>query len=252
MDKIVKVKSKEELIRELDNYKTILNSEKYDYINSLIELEFSALQNYITQDEKNILLNLSVYRDAVIYNIYKRAYDLFSKYDEISKVGNDSNSQNLNAFINGFKIFEFNYNSINNTQNKIIGSILLNNKFIDEDIRDKEIERVINKLDMLKSETNPFSLKSSTLQAYNWNITHKNEIEKYENLLDQYSSFEELTDKDKKNLEIINEVNELLLKDYDISFEKKDEVFSCVKSKMNKEYIKKLPDVSVKNIIRYI
>lgn len=252
MDKIVKVKSKEELIRELENYKTILNSEKYDYINSLVELEFSALQNYITQDEKNILLNLAVYRDAVIYNIYKRAYDLFSKYDEISKVGNDSNNQNLNAFINGFKIFEFNYNSINNTQNKIIGSILLNNKFIDEDIRDKEIERVINKLDMLKSETNPFSLKSSTLQAYNWNFTHKNEIEKYENLLDQYSSFEELTDKDKKNLEIINEVNELLLKDYDISFEKKDEVFSCVKSKMNKEYIKKLPDVSVKNIIRYI
>lgn len=252
MDKIVKVKSKEELIRELENYKTILNSEKYDYINSLIELEFSALQNYITQDEKNILLNLAVYRDAVIYNIYKRAYDLFSKYDEISKVGNDSNSQNLNAFINGFKIFEFNYNSINNTQNKIIGSILLNNKFIDEDIRDKEIERVINKLDMLKNETNPFSSKSSTLQAYNWNFTHKNEIEKYENLLDQYSSFEELTDKDKKNLEIINEVNELLLKDYDISFEKKDEVFSCVKSKMNKEYIKKLPDVSVKNIIRYI
>lgn len=249
---IEKVKTKEELLRELKKYKSILNSEKYDYINSLIELEFSALRRYITDDEKNILSNLNIYRESVIYNIYYRTYNILSRFDKISKVGNDSNSQNLNAYLNGIHIFEFNYNSLKMIDRDKIASIMIYNSYFNEELRDKEIERVINKIDDLKSKNNPFSLKSQTLQAYNWNYTHDNEIKKYEKLLDVYSSFKEPKEDDIKRINLINEVNIELLNDFEITFDLNDEVINMTKSKMEKEYIKKLPDANVKNIIKYI
>ena len=129
---IEKVKTKEELLSELKKYKTILNSDKYDYINSLIELDFSALRKYITDDEKNILAKLDIYRDTIIYNIYNRTYNILSKYDEISKVGNKENNQYLKAYLNGTQIFEFNYKVLKVADTDKIGAITLLNSFFNE------------------------------------------------------------------------------------------------------------------------
>ncbi|MBP3766038.1 MAG: hypothetical protein J6G98_02525 [Bacilli bacterium] len=253
MNEIEKVKTKEELINELKKYKTILSVEIYDYLNSLIELEFSALRNYILDSEKEILSNLEIYRQIVIYNIYKRAINILSNYESISKVGNNANSENLNAYYKGRKIYQFKYKALCLDDIEKIGSIEVFNTFESPIQREKEMNRIIDKLDRLYNERNPFgSSKKMAFQAHNWAFTHQNMIDKYERLLSEIDSKNELTDKDKEHIQISNELNILFMDDYDISFDELTEKRDMNASLMNKEYIKKLPDVNFKNKINYV
>ena len=89
-------------------------------------------------------------------------------------------------------------------------------------------------------------------QAHNWAFTHQNMIDKYERLLSEIDSKNELTDKDKEHIQISNELNILFMDDYDISFDELTEKRDMNASLMNKEYIKKLPDVNFKNKINYV
>ena len=70
---------KEELKSLLENYKGILNKEMLDYLNGLIELEYSALKENISLRDRTSLRELKIYKEAFIYNIYTRAYNLFKK-----------------------------------------------------------------------------------------------------------------------------------------------------------------------------
>ena len=63
----------------LENYKGILNKEMVDYLNGLIELEYSALKENISLKDRTSLRELKIYKEAFIYNIYTRAYNLLKK-----------------------------------------------------------------------------------------------------------------------------------------------------------------------------
>ena len=70
--------SKEELkLLLFESYKGILSKEMIEYLDSLIELEFSVIKDYIALDNREILTELSIYRYASIYNIYNREKTLF-------------------------------------------------------------------------------------------------------------------------------------------------------------------------------
>lgn len=107
--------TREDLIKLLKNYKSILSNKVINYLESLIELEFSAIKNNIDINDRIVLPELEIYKKITIYNIYNKALKIF-----------DENSQNLDIFFNqdvngrvfifthlneiNVKLFEFNYN----------------------------------------------------------------------------------------------------------------------------------------------
>ncbi len=110
-----KVKTKEELLELLYKYKVILKNEMIDYLNSLINLEFSIMRKYINNSERQALSELEIYKNIAIYNIYYRAMNLFNK--EQNKFCIDGNNQgikglNVSAILNNgsqIELFAFNY-----------------------------------------------------------------------------------------------------------------------------------------------
>ena len=74
-----KVNTKEELIELLKGYKGVLKDSMVNYLNSLIELEFSVVREYIDNDDRKALSELELYKRIAIYNIYNRALNLFNQ-----------------------------------------------------------------------------------------------------------------------------------------------------------------------------
>lgn len=56
-DSFNKINTKEELIELLNNYKGILNNVMIDYLNSLINLDFSVIRDYIDSNDRVVCLN---------------------------------------------------------------------------------------------------------------------------------------------------------------------------------------------------
>lgn len=63
---------KQVLLDKLKLYRGILTGEKLEYLESLIELETSAVRNELSLEEQQALLDLGLYRDIVRYNIGHR------------------------------------------------------------------------------------------------------------------------------------------------------------------------------------
>ena len=242
------VKSKEELLDLLKVYREELNKEEYEYINSLIDLEFSALQNYISDETKRKLLNNPIYKEAVVYNIYNKTKNILSKYDEVTI----DDSESLMARVDDKVLYDFKYNRLRVSDDKKICSIDLYTTDFSEDVREKEIERVFRTLDRLNSEVNPFSLGKSGYRALMWDFTHDNEIKRYEKMLEEYGNLDELTDEDKKRMCLYQDINGQLLEELGLSFNKEDRVIDMTRTKMREQYIKKLPDVSVRKNVEYL
>ena len=74
-------KSKEYLIQLLNKYKNILNSEKIEYLEALINLELSCINNSITDLERDTLSELSIYNQIIKYNIYHYTKRLLENSD---------------------------------------------------------------------------------------------------------------------------------------------------------------------------
>ncbi len=71
---------KDELLNFIDEYKDILNNEIISYLNSLVNLEFSAFkEDILSFKTMELLEELKLYRFIVLYNIYHRSLNLFKK-----------------------------------------------------------------------------------------------------------------------------------------------------------------------------
>ena len=76
-NRLERVRTKEELIELLKGYRGILNKEMVEYLESIINLEFSVIKPNITDEDRLPLSELDIYREAATYNIYERALSLF-------------------------------------------------------------------------------------------------------------------------------------------------------------------------------
>jgi len=113
--KITGVYDKKELIDILNNYKGIFNATTIDYLNSLIELEFSVAKNYINENDRNALSELEIYRKIAIYNIYNRAINLIDTNNitaNISYKGGYIDHKNLKLYSNESELFSYVYPNI--------------------------------------------------------------------------------------------------------------------------------------------
>ena len=135
-----KILSASELKNYVQGYSGVLTPEIIDYLNSLIGLEFSALnQEVISEVGMARLYELSLYRKIVIHNIYNRALDVLKKY------GNGFSFENCPQ---GLSIFgkdksESRYDTFDYWTNENgVSNIVLKQTIIDSVKRQEQIDRL--------------------------------------------------------------------------------------------------------------
>ena len=253
-----KVKSKEEMLEELKQYRYILSKSMIEYFEGLIELDYSVIRDLLAEDDRKVLSDLDLYRDAFIYNVYNRTLNLFKSYVsdyDIKYMGNENGIEGLSFKVDGNNVFNFNYSSPrdnvpNGFRSLNIGEISLF-KYEDniESIKE-DIDRVLDILDHLYNEKNPFGVPRKGIIGgpyAQWSIDHQSKINKYERLFEKLDSRGELTDKQKRQIEVTQRFHDLLLEDFGIRFSdfKEAEHYDFMATPLNKQYIKVMPGVTI-------
>ena len=259
-----KISSKEELKESLNNYKRILSPRIIDYLNQLVELEFSAVKDIIDIEDREILQNLDLYKNVVAYNIYNRTLELLNNEQELKIFDNKDRVSGLMVYKdignNTIRILDYKYDN---------GTLKLFQTVDDKKVRKEQLELVMTKLEQLYDKENPYSCSVTELkQPYNkktlkrlggpgakWNFDHSREVSEYEELFTRLDSKKEITDYEKKKISITKKYHDLLFEEYGLT----DEDFiiskqapSTVDNISNKTLVKKLPGLKIENNIEYI
>ena len=267
---IDKVNTKEELLQLLKDYKVILNNQVIDYLESLINLDFSVIRENIDDKSKEALSELEIYKRIAIYNIYNRAINIFTQSNiPLIITGNEEGFESLSISVpiedRNIKIFDFKYGEQKSLNYKIpdeyktmkIGSINLYQKIENKELRIQELKRIIDKIERLYGTQNPYQYHPKKVGGsyVKWKIERQKEIEKYQMMLDKIDSHNELTEIDIKEIEIMNKAHDLLLEDYGLtndSFEDDVSITSKCSNNLQKTLIKRQPNITITNNIEYI
>lgn len=265
--------SKEELLKNLEEYKGILNREIIDYLNSIIELEFSVINDFISEKNRKALSELDIYRKASQYNIYNRAINLINNNGVGAIVSKFPiiNPKTIDISISGkyknIKIFTFDNNiniknqELDEFKAKKIGDITLYQTLEGEKIRQEEINRLYDKIDYLKNIISSYSVgEDINLESPNTFLLSniQKEILKYKLMIKQLQNKKEISDIEKEEIDIRKKYYELFIEDYGLnndSFSEEDNIFMNLEdnnSKLNKTLYKRIPSIIIKNNIKYI
>lgn len=268
---------KEELKLLLESYKGLLSKEIIEYLNSLIELEFSVIKDYIALNNREILTELSIYRYASIYNIYNRSIKLIKEHNlplEINRfdkpIDVTKNSLNLSFVTRSKKrinVFEYDYTYHSSYKNKIpeyyynrnLGGITIYQTLESKERKEEEINLILEKLEKLYDKDVPIKmLIEEDLMGYNTPFENKIEIGLLEKRLTELDSKKELTTEDREEIKITNYTAKILLDDMGLKEEDfivdKDDLFNMSKEFTNLEEtkVKKLTNLEIKRNIKYI
>ena len=267
---IDKVNTKEELLQLLKDYKVILNNQVIDYLESLINLDFSVIRENIDDKSKEALSELEIYKRIAIYNIYNRAINLFTQSNmPLIITGNDEGFESLSVSVpiedRNIKIFDFKYGEQKSLNYKIpdeyktmkIGSINLYQKIENKELRIQELKRIVDKIERLYGTQNPYQYHPKKVGGsyVKWKIERQKEIEKYQMMLDKIDSHNELTEIDIKEIEIMNKAHDLLLEDYGLTnniFEDDVSIASKRSNNLQKTLVIRQPNITITNNIEYI
>lgn len=267
---IDKVNTKEELLQLLKDYKVIFNNHVIDYLESLINLDFSVIRENIDEKSKEALSELEIYKRIAIYNIYNRAINIFTQSNmPLIITGNDEGFESLSISVpiedRNIKIFDFKYSEQKSLNYKIpdeyktmkIGSINLYQKIENKELRIQELKRIVDKIERLYGTQNPYQYHPKKVGGsyVKWKIERQKEIEKYQKMLDKIDSHNELTEFDIKEIKIMNKAHDLLLEDYgltDDSFEDDVSIASKRSNNLQKTLVKRQPNITITNNIEYI
>ena len=254
-----KISTKEEMLKLLYNYKEIFSSNIYNYLYSLIDLEYSAINNNIDINIIDALSNIELYKKIVIYNIYNRALLLAKKIQEELLIKN--NKDNLEGIIlycenkdKKIKLYEFNYEDINRKKTNVsseyktkhIGNIILHKTIYDKELREKELLLTNCKLQELYNSNNNY------YNEYNNYIKIK-EYEEYTTKLKN-----ELTTNNLFEIATTEKIYNLFLKEYNLSesdftyMPNQKEKYGNNILVLNKKIASKNPIINIKSNIKYI
>lgn len=247
-----KISSKEELKESLNRYKRILNPRVIDYLNQLVELEFSAVKDIIDIEDREILQNLDLYKNIVAYNIYNRTLELLNNEQELKIFDNKDRISGLMAYKDignpAIRILDYNYEN---------GALKLFQTVDDKKVRKEQLELVMTKLEQLYDKKNPYhsDLELFGCPATRWNIDYIKEVSEYEKLFTRLDSKKELTDYKKKKIAITKKYHDLLFEEYGLTDEEfivSKQTPTTIDNISNKTLVKKLPGLRIENNIEYV
>lgn len=271
------LKTREELLELLKKYRGILTKPMLEYLNSLIELEISVVKECISNVDRTALAELEVYKKIAIFNIYYGIQNLFSQQYDTSKIFMhcDKRRGSVSARLNdknGKEVFKFDYRAIpySDYTNYIIpsdfktmnvGRISLFQTLENRELRKAELDRVMSTLEQLYDAKNPYSYHSKTIggSSTTWAFEHQSDIAYYEEQFRQLDSKMELNDEEKREIEITKQIHELILNYYGLSSEsfidENTSPFANIgkeKTELKKTLIKRMPNLTITDYIKYI
>ena len=178
-NKIDKIDTKDELKHILNNYKGILSDAMINYLNSLIELEFSVVRDYISESDRTCLSELEIYKRVAMYNIYYKALNLFKENEiNISMYSNNENYEGLKVYYSlsnkNINLFDYNYKEgtmgfkskiPNGYKTMNIGNITLFKTVENKKQKEAELMRLLIELNRLYDEKNPYMLIEDVLNT---------------------------------------------------------------------------------------
>lgn len=262
--------TKEEILSLLNKSKLILSDYINDYLKSLIELDFSVMREYISEDARQVLSELEIYKKIAIYNIYYRALNIFVQSGKDLKIlVNKNEIEGLKVASplgrNNIQLFDFNYQNehpksqmSNDYKTMHIGNISLFQTIENIEQREAELIRIMSVLDKLHDEPNPYSLHGLGGYASLWEFEHNRKISYYEEIFQKLDEKKELTDEEKREIEITNLFHEQLLKDYGLTNESFEEtnnnsiINRKSQSELRKILVRREPNFTIENHIKYI
>ena len=260
-----RIKTKDELLESLKEYKGILKGDIFNYLESLIELEFSVIRENINYSDRKALSELEIYKNIAIYNIYNRAKNLFNKQNGEFIISENNEELIISTKLDDryVKLFDFDYKEIHSNAWDIpeipkgfktlhIGYISLFQLLENKEMLESELNQIKNKLECLYNEKNPYQSGYSVdrligVNIREWNFYHNEIIKEYEK---QYRKLtkKEVSDIDKKEIEIKQYFHELLTEDFGLVTEDFEDI-SKEKSRM---LIKRMPNLTIIDNIKYI
>ena len=229
---IERVETKEELLESLEKYKGILSVPMIEYLNSLLELEFSVVRENIGKQDRDALSELDIYRSVAIYNIYNRAKNLLNEMSDTLKIkGNEDGWEELSVelpLLNGtVQLYEFDYRSALSFRLKVpndyrpssIGKIWLYQTLEDKGKREEELSRVLTTLNQLYDEKNPYTSRPGVAGGPRpmWEMQHRQMIRDYEQQWKALEGREMLSDDEKKAIEWTNRIYDKMIEDYGLT-----------------------------------
>ena len=250
-----KIDSQEKLNAWLEEYKGILSGEMFDYLNSLINLEFSVVRKNINEKDRELLSELHIYERIAMYNVYHRALQIFNSSNRRVKIWDNTKMFEGVGVESGGKdykdLFVYSYDRDRTYKVPACGEILIHQYTFDKGQKKEEIERLKEKL----KHTHIGSLRPNvdaeghelygpnSLQVANYEARVKGiqeEIEKIKNSM-------KLSSKDKRIIEMSKEFHDLMLEDYGLT-ENDFEVLDN-SSKIHQRSVVKIPKLIIKRDI---
>lgn len=251
-------KSKEYLIQLLNKYKTILSSEKIEYLEALINLELSCINNSITDLERETLSELSIYNQIIKYNIYYYTKRLL-----------ENNDIDLNSF---YHFYGSKYGIRLSAQTKLtksprivkifdavitddMTSVDIYNSLSSDRMREKEII-ILNK--KIKNISNSFEKDSKCVLPFGmdydyrfYNDDREEYLKKYQKALKKISSNRTLSKNDLEEIDISNTFYKLFINAYgmddsSLELDTTDYIFGNSHRYMNKVKIKTMTNINLK------
>ena len=234
-----KVEDKEVLKSLLKRYEDTLNKPTLEYLNSLIELEFSVLKDNISSTKKENLIELEIYRRIAIYNIYNRVLNLLRNHEDLDIQSNSAGYEGIYVFkkLNDdsiVELFNFDYD-INRNR---VGEIeFFETREETEEERNSKINYAKGAIERISQETS----RGDNLE--NIQVDRKKRIEHYKRMLSDLEKEKVLTDIDRIKIETSKYYLELLLSEFGLT---KEDL------KDDKVLVKRMPRLTIKDNIRYL
>ncbi len=260
---IKRVYNKEDLLALLKKHKGILSNEMIDYLNSLINLEFSVVKGNISESDRRILTDLELYRKIAMYNISNRVVEVLKPYKDSIDVSRDSAGLEIYGSMDNrsFKIFDYTYESVNFDSSLFpyygrddIGEVSLYRTISDRDVLDEEKMSILEKLDILYRIGRHDELGETSTYGGSVNESaylNRKEIRELENRYTNIDNKDSLTKNEEREIETTSKFNEILLADFGLTM---DDFDYSTKDSTGEEkvLIRNMPNMNVRNNIKCI
>lgn len=261
--------NRKQLMELLNANKDNLSPSMLSYLKALIDLEFSVIKDNISDEDRMSLSQLGVYKKAAMYNIYKRAINLFEQNESALIISSDKEEiKGLKIYTpignKKYKLFDYSCDelaSFEPSKEVNLGTVTLYQSVGSEEQVEAELERIMTKLEELYNSNNPHPLPEtiSTGSPYSqWNSNHSKEIDKYESELYLLDFKRELSSEDRRRIEISGKFHKLLLDDYGltdqdfIDGEVDQSLAHDGKLVVQRKLVKTIPGLIVKSNTRYV
>lgn len=225
---------KQVLLDKLKLYRGILTGEKLEYLESLIELETSAVRNELSLEEQQALLDLGLYQDVVKYNIGHRTKKILeslhipelkialdSKGDAFADLSFDSEQESYHVFSYDSKIDSINKRLLSpeerETKDARLGHIHLYRFLIDDVVRGQEFHLLQTEIQKKKDFFEQAKEGKIKIRAYEELTDADRKLNQLKSRLKNLQ--EPITDQTRYVSDVIEVAHNALLSDYGLDKE---------------------------------